>query len=167
MLRPQIGFNPAGLCYDPVTMTIAVVAMAGGQIYSGIQANKAAKEQASSMEDQARIAKEESDIQAEQKSTERRKFLAEQRMAYLSNGVSLEGTPMFVQEETWKEFQSEIEAIRRSGSAQYGFGMKEAATTRNSGRAALLSGIMSGVGTAAMGAHKSGMFSAKTTTAVK
>jgi flagellar biosynthesis component FlhA len=129
-----------------------------------MEANKAAKEQASQIEEQAQTAKAESNRVAEQKNVERRRFLAEQRMAYLASGVSLEGTPMIVQGDTWNEFQQEIDSIRRSGAAQYGFSMKEAATTRNTGRAQLVSGILSGVGTAAGGAYKAGAFTKAPTT---
>jgi len=150
-------------------MTIAVVAMAGSQIYSGMQADKAAKKQASAMEEQARIARQESEVSAGQKETERRKFLAEQRMAYLASGVSLEGTPLIVGDDTFKEFQIEIDAIRRSGIAQSSYLETEASTTRSTGRAQLVSGILGGVGTAALGAYKGGMFDktkpATTTTA--
>jgi hypothetical protein len=138
--------------------------MGAGQIYSGVQANKAAKEQAAQIEEQAAIAKAEADRAAEQKSVERRRFLAEQRMAYLASGVSLEGTPLIVQGDTWNEFQQEIEAIRRSGAAQYGFSMREAANTRKTGRAQLVSGILSGVGTAGTGAYRAGAFSGARTT---
>jgi flagellar biosynthesis component FlhA len=159
-MRIKTGFAPANMCYDPGTMMIiASMAMGAGQIYSGMEANKAAKAQAAQIEEQAQIAKAESDRAAEQKSTERRRFLAEQRMAYLASGVSLEGTPMIVQGDTWNEFQQEIEAIRRSGAAQYGFAMKEATTARKTGRAQLVSGFLSGAGTMGMGAYKAGAFS--------
>jgi hypothetical protein len=157
-MRFKAGFAPAGMCYDPVTMTIMAVAMGAGQIYQGMEANKAAKAQASQIEEQAQVARAESDRAAEQKSVERRRFLAEQRMAYLASGVSLEGTPMIVQGDTWNEFQQEIEAIRRSGAAQYGFAMQEATTARNTGRAQLVSGLLSGVGTIGIGVAKSGAF---------
>lgn len=163
-MRFKAGFAPEGMCYGPVAMTVLAVAAGAGQVWQGMEANKAAKAQASQIEEQAAIAKAESDRAAAQRDVERRRFLAEQRMAYLASGVSLEGTPMIVQGDTWSEFQQEIEAIRRSGAAQYGFSMKEAATTRNTGRAQLVSGILSGVGTAGLGAYKAGAFTKAPTT---
>lgn len=130
-------------------LLLAGAAAAGGQIAGGIVANKTAQRQADLQEEQARIALEESNRAAERKATERRKFLAEQRMAYLASGVSLIGTPGLVQSDTYKEFQMEIDAIRRSGAAQFGFGVRSAASTRSTGRAQLISGILSGVGTLA------------------
>lgn len=157
-MRFKAGFAPAGLCYGPVA-TVAVVAMAAGSVYSGMEANKAAKAQASLIEDQAQLAKQEADRAADQKAVERRKFLAEQRMAYSASGISMEGTPLEVGADTWKEFQMEIDALRRSGAAQLAFGQREAETTRATGRAQLVSGILQGVGTAGMGAYKIGSLS--------
>ena len=141
----------------------ATAAGAAGQIASGFAANQAAKAQAGQLEEQARIARQESETAATQKETERRKFLAEQRMAYLANGVDLSGTPGIVQADTFKEFQMEIDALRNSGVAKFGAYTREAATTRNSGRAAIVSGLLEGVGTLAMGAYQAGGLGGKTT----
>jgi len=137
---------------------LAGMAAAGGQIAGGISANRTAQRQADLQEEQARIALEESNRAAEQKATERRKFLAEQRMAYLASGVSLVGTPGIVGDDTFKEFQMEIDAIRKSGAAQFGFGVRSAANTRSTGRAQLISGIMSGIGTAAQAGYSAKKF---------
>lgn len=134
-------------------LVTAMAAQGAGQIYSGIASNQAAKAQAGLQEEQARIAQEEANRAADQKVTERRKFLAEQRMAYLASGVSLVGTPGIVQGDTFKEFQQEIEALRKSGVAQYRVGLMEAANTKATGRAQLLSGVMSGVGSLGTGVY--------------
>lgn len=149
-------------------LLLAATAAAGaGQIYSGISANAAASEKAGLQEEQARIALSESEREATQKADERRRFLAQQRMAYLASGVSLAGTPGIVQGDTFNEFQQEIDAIRKSGVAQYGLQLREAAGTRSSGRASLISGIFSGVGTIGSGLSKSGIFDKKTSTTTK
>lgn len=140
-------------------LLLAATAAAGaGQIYSGVSANQAAKEKADMQEEQARIALSESEREATQKADERRRFLASQRMAYLASGVSLAGTPGIVQGDTFNEFQQEIDAIRKSGVAQYGLGMREAASTKSTGRASLISGVLTGVGTIGTGLSKSGIF---------
>jgi len=141
---------------EPSTMLlVASVAMGANEVYSGIQAKKAAKANASLQEEQAQIVRDEANRAAEQKGDERRKFLAQQRMAYLASGVSLLGTPTIVGEETYNEFQKEIDAIRKAGSAQYQLGMRKADITRSTGRAQLTSGILSGVGTVGTGYYKS------------
>ena len=143
------------------------MAAAGGQIAGGMAANDAAKQQAGLQEEQARIALDESNRAAEQKGVERRRFLAEQRMAYLANGVDLSGTPGIVQGDTFKEFQMEIDALRKSGVAQFSLGMKEAAITRSTGRAQLLSGILSGIGTAGTAAFSANELGTKAKVTVK
>ena len=134
-----------------IALIVGSLAAAGGQIYSGISANRSAQSQASLQEEQARIAKDEANVAAEQKSTERRKFLAEQRMAYLASGVSLLGTPGIVEEDTFKEFQMEIDSLRKSGVAQYRLGLMEAENTKATGRAQLTSGLFSAAGTLGTG----------------
>ncbi len=128
-------------------LLIAGMAAEGGKIAGGVAANRSAQRTADLQEEQARIALDEGNRAAEQKVTQRRKFLAEQRMAYLASGVSLVGTPGIVQGDTFKEFQLEIDAFRKSGAAKFGFGVRSAAVTRSTGRAQLLSGILSGLGT--------------------
>lgn len=130
-------------------LLVAGAAAAGGQIAGGLAANRAANQQAGLQEEQARIALNEANRNAELKADERRRFLAKQRMAYLANGVSLAGTPGVVQDDTFKQFQMEIEALRNSGVAEFGLGMKQAAITKNTGRAQLISGFTSALGTLA------------------
>lgn len=152
---------------------MAGLAAAGGQIAGGIAANKSANQTAKLQEEQAKIALDEANVAADQKAVEQRKFLAEQRMAYLANGVTLVGTPGIVQSDTFSEFQMEIDAIRKSGAAKFRLGLMEAANTKSTGRAQLLSGIFSGLGTAATaaaGASSSGLgsgYGANTPTGVK
>ena len=130
-----------------VLLLVAGAAAAGGQIAGGMAANRAANQQAGLQEEQARIVLDEANRNAELKADERRRFLAKQRMAYAANGVSMTGTPGLVQEDTFKQFQMEIEAIRKSGAAEFGLGMKQAAITKNTGRAQLISGFTSAIGT--------------------
>lgn len=134
-------------------LLLAGAASAGAQVAGGFMANEAAKKNAKLQEQQAKIALDEANVAAEQKKTQQRKFLAEQRMAYLANGVSLVGTPGIVESDTFKEFQMEIDAIRKSGAARFGLGMKEAAITRSSGRTQLISGLFSGVSTLAQSGY--------------
>jgi hypothetical protein len=152
------GFNPPGMCYDPITATllIASVVGAGSQIYQGYSAQQQAKRTAGLQEEQARIALSEANRAADQKTVEQRKFLAEQRMAYLASGVSLSGTPGLVQEDTFSQFQQEIEALRKSGVAQFKVGMVTAQNTKANGRAQLISGFLNAGSTLASGASKVG-----------
>ena len=144
-----------------VALLVGSIALGVGQVSSDISANKAAQSQAGLQEEQARIALSESERTATQKSTERRKFLAEQRMAYLASGVSLAGTPGIVGGETFKEFQMEIDAIRKSGVAQFSLGLKQAAITKSTGRAQLISGFLQGIGSVGTGLYTANSLSKK------
>ena len=130
---------------DPVTATVLIATSilgAGASLYQGYAANEAAKDQADLMRDQARLAQEEADVEASRKEEERRKFIAQQKVAYLANGVGLSGSPLVVMEDTYKQFQQEIDAIRKSGVAQRGFMEREASIKEKSGRAQLVSGAL-------------------------
>ena len=134
-----------------VALIVGSLAVGISKISSGVASNQAAQVQANLQEEQAQIALSESEQEVTQKATERRKFLAEQRMAYSANGVSLAGTPGIVQGETFKEFQMEIDALRKSGAAQFSLGRKQAAATRKTGRAQMTAGILEGVGSVGLG----------------
>lgn len=134
-----------------VALLVASIAIGVGQTSSGVAANAAAQRQADLQEEQARLSLSEAEREATQKTTERRKFLAEQRMAYLASGVTLVGTPGIVGEETFKEFQQEIDAIRKAGAAQFSLGLKQAGITRSTGRAQLISGFLKGISSVGMG----------------
>jgi hypothetical protein len=161
-MKAIFGFTQNVRCYDP--MTIAIVAMAAGTLYSGYSDNQQGQEQKKMYEEQAQIARNEAETQATQEETARRKLLANQRMAYLANGVSLSGTPLVVGGETWSEYQTEIDALRKSGVAQANLLSQRGTLAANSGRAALISSVLSSAGTVALGASIS---PAKTTTTAK
>lgn len=142
-------------CLDPLTI-IAVAGMA----YSGYSSMQAGNEQKKQYEEQAQIAQEEANTQATQKEAERRKMLANQRMAYLANGVSLSGTPLIVGDETSREYQMEIDALRRSGVNQANSLNAQGDAAQKSGRTQLITSLAGGAGIAAKG----GIFSSKTNT---
>ena len=129
---------------EPMTILLAttMAVSAGSAIYSGQQQKKAADSQADSLRRQAEVTKQESEISAQRKEKDRTRFLAEQKMAYLANGIGLAGTPQAVFTETFEEFQQEIDAIRRSGTAQANYYEGEANTRKSQGRAALVSGYL-------------------------
>lgn len=136
-------FRPASYrCMDPLTI-LAV----GGAMYSGYSSYEEGKEQKKQYEEQARIAEEESAEAVEAKESERRRLLANQRMAYLANGVSLAGTPLIVGEETRMEYQKEINALRRSGAAEVNTLQAQGFAAEKSGRTKLITSLMTAGGT--------------------
>lgn len=143
-----------------VAAVAAVVFTAGAQVYQGVQENKAAKAQTEQLRKQAAIAEQEAQRAATVKAEERRKFIAQQKVAFLNNGISLEGSAQAVFEDTNRMFQEEIDAIIRSGAADAAYLRDEANIKASSGRAALTTGVLKSIGTAVSGGSK---ISGKTT----
>ncbi len=127
---------------------------AGAQIYVGIEKQKAFELEASLQRQQARIVQRESFREAERVNRENVKFRKRQKLAFLKSGVSLEGSPLLVLEETQILGREEVRSILRSGVAQAGLITRKATITRGKGRAALISGIASGASTFTKGFSK-------------
>lgn len=165
-----LSHNYVKCLYDPLT-ALAVTATAlsvGGGLYSGAQQNKAAKQSAAAQEEQANLALEEASVNAGIVADDRRNFLKRQTLAFTKSGVALEGSPLLVLETTRAKSQQEVDAIIKSGNAQYKLGMANAQTTRNTGRAALIGSMVSAAGTigsTALGAKSAGLFNSSTTNA--
>lgn len=119
------------------------------QVYGGQQAQRSANEQASLLREQAQIERNEAEREAQRKEEERQKFIAKQKVAYLANGIGLQGTAGLVLEDTYDQFTQEINAVRKSGSAQARLLEKEASIKQKTGRASLISGVLGGASTIA------------------
>lgn len=139
----------------------ATVASAGASIIGGIQANNAAKREASALQEQGRLAQEESLREAQLHADDVRRFHRSQSVAFTKNGVSLAGSPLLVLDETVSRGQEEVDSIVKSGNAQQNLYNQNAQQAKNKGRAALISGFASAAGSVAqMGG--SGLFKAPT-----
>lgn len=137
-------------------MSLGVIALAaftalsvGSQIFGGFAEKDAADDQAALLEEQARIEREEAAAEADRKGEERRKFIAKQKVAFLANGIGLAGTPLVVLEDTYNQFEQEIQSIKKSGSAKAGLLEKEAKIKKKSGKAKLIGGVLGGATTIA------------------
>lgn len=151
-------------CYEPVTIGLLAIA-AGGSIYSGMQQNAAAKRTAGLQEEQARLALQESKSNAEVEAYNQNVMLNKQKLAFIKSGVSLEGSPLDVLENTRQWGQKSVDAILKGGVAQYNYGMASASNTKASGRAALIGGYTQAagtLGTAALSANNAGLLGTKT-----
>ncbi len=109
----------------------------GGKILSGLAANRAAKDESARLKDQADLSRAENEAEAERVDKERSKFLARQKLSFIKGGVTLQGSPLAVLEETEEESRKEVEALRKRGAAIQSFGRQKAASVRTSGRAKL------------------------------
>lgn len=155
---------------DPITATIMIASAGlsiGSSLIGGAQQKKAAEEQAELMRDQGALARAESDREALRKGEERDKFIAQQKVSFLANGIGLGGSSLAVMEDTFNQFQQEIDAIRRAGTAQQDFTNRQARLTERSGRAALFGGVAQAASSAGgmfVAGKQSGAFAAKKTT---
>lgn len=116
------------------TMLLAATAVqAVGGILGGMQANKVAKEN-------ARIEMENAKAEAKQKAKEVERLRSLQQAQYGASGVTLDGTPLMVLDETQKEGDAEVNDILRRGS-------NNAKVLRMEGRNAFTSGLFKAAGT--------------------
>ena len=135
-------------------ITFAAIS-AVSSIAGGIAGNKAAKQEATLLDEQGRIAQSEAQAEAQRVANANRKFLKRQKLAFLKNGVTLEGSPLFTLETTLEEGQAEVDAVARRGAAQQRLFSQRASQTRSSGRTSFISGI-GGAASAAFNAFGTG-----------
>ena len=134
----------------PVLALGALTAISvGGSIFSGFAANSAANQEAKLQRQQADIALQESQINAQNEAYNQTQAVQKQRLAFLANGVSLDGSPALVLEESKRYGQSQVDAILRQGQAKSSLLTGEAKITQNKGRASLVGGFTSAAGTLA------------------
>lgn len=133
------------------------------QVFGGFSARSSANNEAEALRmeadqlvaesnAQAQIAIEESRLEAAQKAREATKFRQKQAAMYLKSGVTLEGTPALVLEETRRLAQQEVDAITKRGQAQADYiklqgetskvMLKRAAALERSGRNSLLGSVL-------------------------
>jgi len=121
-----------------IELLLGLTALSGaGQIFTGVEQQKAASREA-----------DEVIRQTEAEATRKRKSLAKlsakQRTQILKSGITLEGSPLLVLEETRREGVAEIGDVRRAGIAR-----SQALT--NQGRAAFFRGLFGGISTVSQG----------------
>ena len=112
------------------------------QLAGGLAGRSAYSSEAEMMEEQARIAQEEARIEAMQRARDVGKFQQRQASTYLASGVTLEGTPVIVMEETRQQGQAEVDAILRRGAAQARLAEMKAKQHKNAGRNSLISSLL-------------------------
>ena len=145
---------------------------AGGQIYGGIQARKAAKKQQRAFDEQARLEEEAAAYAAIQKGREFDSLLGTQKARIGGSGIKLEGTPLLILEQTLRDKQETIDNIISGGAARARAFRNQAGNARDAGRNAMTSAIIGAFGSGASGfgkykAAKSGEKTGTTTGAKK
>lgn len=130
----------------------AAVASAGASIYGGIEGKKAGDQQAALALAQANAAAAETkrvtDKTAANTAKEAKQYEDQQKLAYLKSGVTLEGSPLLVMEETRRLGADNVAEVKAAGaaqaSAQLAEGRTTAQTAKAAGRQAMVQGITGG-----------------------
>lgn len=134
------------------TSTQFAGASAGLDIISGLFGFLASQDAADVVESRAQLLRFESDADFVRNEEQARRFLASQKLAFLKSGVTLEGSPLDVLDETARVSAENINAIRARDRALIQNQLTKAAGIRGRGRAALTAGFTSGARTLAFAA---------------
>lgn len=119
----------------------ATVVSATASVASGIAQQSAANREAKALNAMASTAQDEATAEAQRRATDVRQFQRKQKLAFLKNGVTLEGSPLLILDETLQLGQEEVDAIMKRGTAEAKYYRESAAIKKNQGRAALIGGI--------------------------
>lgn len=128
---------------------------AGLDIMSGIFGYLAGKEASAIAESRARMIRMEAEADAQRYAEQAKGFKASQKLAFLKSGVSLEGSPLDILDETARVAAENISAIRAGGEAKALDAQWEGAQARIAGRNALIGGITGAFKSIAGGAYSS------------
>lgn len=134
-----------GLSVTQVIAIAGIAATVGGQIFGGISAGKAAKDEAHALEREAALRREEEIEEAARLEKEHKRFLSRQSVMFLKGGVTLSGSPLLVLEETREEKEKQVEAQKKRAEAVFQLGMTKAGRVAATGRAKLIGGLFSAV----------------------
>ncbi len=125
------------------------------KVMQGIAQKRAGNEEAKDIRRQAALQQEETMREADRVKTERRKFLAKQGLSYVKSGVSLEGSPLLILEETKIESEKEVAALQAQGTSQFRFSVDKAERAKKAGRARMFDSFGQAV-SPAIGGMKAG-----------
>ncbi len=134
-----------GLFKGVSTAQIASLALAGvgalGAISSGIASQQAAEFNAAIARQNAEIERQRAALEEETERRRSRAILGAPRAQFSGAGVTLEGTPLLVQEETAAEAEFNALLVRQGGRLSAAKELARARAERFGGRAALSAGL--------------------------
>ena len=124
------------------TLLIASTAVSAiGAISQGVAAQQAAEFNAAIARQNAEIERQRATLQEETERRRSRALLGAQRATFAKAGVTLEGTPLLVQQETAAEAELDARIIRHGGQLNVARELARARAERFGGRAALSAGL--------------------------
>lgn len=114
---------------------------AGAGILEGLFGYNAAEAQASFLRSQAQLVQAESEADIVRYAENAKEFKTKQAMAYMKSGVTLEGSPLDILDETVRVTGENISAMRAKTAAQMQELKSKASALKGAGRAALVGGF--------------------------
>ena len=128
-------------------MGIEIIAAVGLGLLGAIEGEekkKAAGKEASAIEKEAAVEKDDALKAAEIQKEKGETFLAEQTLGFLGSGLKLKGSPLEVLEETKKNVEADFEGRVSRADKVSGLRQEQASQTRNSANNAPLFGLVRG-----------------------
>jgi TRAP-type mannitol/chloroaromatic compound transport system substrate-binding protein len=117
-------------------------------LYSGMQKQQAYDTEAGADQAQAQQAINAASLQMQQKAIQVQQTAGQQGEEYASSGVTLQGTPAEIMAQTRNLGAQEVKAIGNKGSLDAQLKNTQANAAQAAGRASILNGLASDVGTA-------------------
>ncbi len=138
--NPSVSSSGLGKAYLALQGISSLAGLVGG--IAGVGSTSA---EASRLNQQAELALEQSNLEAQQTANSVRSFRSSQASGYLNSGVLLEGSPLEVLANTVNKGNQEIELIQKQGQARQTLMRQQASQVGRSGWMNLLSsGIQAG-----------------------
>lgn len=131
-------------------MGIEMALMASGMAQNtaaAVETWKASQKESRAIDAQTRLMRQEGREAARLSATENAKFLAQQKMAFVVNGVDMVGSPLLVLEETENIGIDEVDAMKRATAAAANFSLQKSKRVLSTGRAAFFQAAASNVQT--------------------
>lgn len=120
---------------------------AGGQIYSGLQANEQAKDAAMMERANDKIAQWETEDAIASKTEEYTQLKEQQKMAMLKSGMNLAGSNLLVLEDTKQKLNVAVGELKQKQAVASLSSQYKVNSLLKSGRAAMIGGIANAAGT--------------------
>ncbi len=136
------------MCMDPVSIALiaGTAATAGGQLYSGIAGNKAAKENASALEQQAELRKEKGEYDVAEATRRHVRDAGTKQAAAAATGIDVQSFADIFADDS-AESALEVSAIRYGANADAYNIQRNAASTRTSGKNGMVASVFAAAGT--------------------
>ncbi|MEM7122067.1 MAG: hypothetical protein AAF563_12360 [Pseudomonadota bacterium] len=143
-----------------LVLLAATVVSAGAAVAQGVQASNAAKANAKALEADAIATQQSARLQEQQSRRQTARLLATQRARFGKAGVTLQGTPLLVQDETAAEGELEARIIRFGGNVD-ATSLRNSAAVQRSEASALRTGGFLNAGQTLLAGADAGAFGSR------